>query len=186
MADHAVWRSSRCCGSISSASSGERWKKRASNSSTPLIKPPHLLFERPSRSPSLAYHFVQSQRSQGTSTMESTLSARFRQYSSISLAPGNRPAMPTTAIDVSTVSISIASLVSEVCPERGVICASGGLRLSDREDCNGSEETVSPRGGWIASPCCSESCRTTSPSVPHAKNSVGETGTPSSSESRRA
>src|ERR1700720_717244 len=40
---HACCKNKRSCGSISSASTGDILKNSGSNSSTPAIKPPHLL-----------------------------------------------------------------------------------------------------------------------------------------------
>ena len=91
------------------ASLGEMLKNSGSNSSTPAMKPPHLLKWRPLRLRSSLKYACQSHRVFGTSTMQSRPARRFCQYASRSTDSGYRPLTPIIAIrSASVVRLRVA------------------------------------------------------------------------------
>src|ERR1700760_4804559 len=87
---------SRCCGSIIRAPCGVKPKKSASNSSMRVIRAARLTYEGLDRAASETPAATRS--ASESPTMDSTPSRRLRQNVDSESAPGNRPAIPTTAI----------------------------------------------------------------------------------------
>ncbi|CAM3186848.1 hypothetical protein COSO111634_05270 [Corallococcus soli] len=88
IASQTVSRNSRSCGSMNSASRGAMRKKSGSNRSMPSRKPPQRVYVVPTRSLFASKNASTSQRSGGTSVMQSRPDTRLDQNASRSGACG--------------------------------------------------------------------------------------------------
>nr|WP_237774183.1 hypothetical protein [Actinosynnema sp. ALI-1.44] len=111
---HEVSRTSRCCGSMASASRGEIPKKSASKSARPSMKPPSRTYEVSAESGSSSKRRSRSQpRSFGNGVMPSP-PATSRSHSSLGVVtpPGKRQAIPMIAIGSSPMAVVGATVWS--------------------------------------------------------------------------